>query len=187
MKTYINQITITLVAVLVLFTGCESFLSETPKDFLSPENLPNTEEECNMLLLGTMTYWRSNDYERAADFLVECSTDAIVNGTAGNVMREAIEYMTWESNNEFIGKAWAQFYKCINASNIMIQKVPLASGVPEEKKEVYVAAARYMRAMSYFYLVRLFNDVIYMDEPVLILPVPIIWKKQQLLRSIRKL
>lgn len=167
MKTYIHKfIAAGLLSVMLTATSCESFLAEDPKDFLSPENLPNTEAECNMLLMGSLSYWRSNDFERHINFIAEATTDAVVSGTANNVARDEMNSLNWQSDNESIYKPWKQFYACINASNIMIEKVPGASKVNEDIKVRYVAAARYMRAMSYFYLVRIFNDVIYLDKPV---------------------
>lgn len=166
MKTYINKFTAGLFAILLLLSSCDSFLSEDPKDFLSPENLPNTDAECNMLLLGVISYWKSNDFERPLDFIAEVTTNSVVNATKNNVMRDDMESLTWKDDNESIYKPWSLFYKCINASNIMIEKIPSASKVSDEKKAYYVAAARYMRVMSYFYLVRIFNDVIYLDTPV---------------------
>ncbi|WP_075558280.1 RagB/SusD family nutrient uptake outer membrane protein [Parabacteroides timonensis] len=167
MKTYINKIVATGLCSLLLFTSsCSSFLSEEPKDFLSPENLPNTESECNMLLMGAMSYWRSNNFERHINFIAEATTDAVVSATKNNIPRDEMNSLIWQDDNESLYKPWQQFYACINASNIMIQKVPDASKVSEDVKNQYVAAARYMRALSYFYLVRIFNDVIYLDTPV---------------------
>ena len=166
MKTYIYKAVAGVCSLMLLMSSCESFLSEEPKDFLSPENLPNTEAECNMLLMGSLSYWRSNNFERHINFIAEATTDAVVSATANNVARDEMNSLTWQSDNESLYKPWQQFYACINASNIMIEKVPNASKVSDEVKTRYVAAARYMRAMSYFYLVRIFNDVIYLDTPV---------------------
>ena len=167
MKTYLNKTILTgLCSLLLLMSSCDSFLAEDPKDFLSPENLPNTEAECNMLLMGSLSYWRSNNFERHINFIAEASTDAVVSASANNVARDEMNSLSWQSDNESLYKPWQQFYGCINASNIMIQKVPDASKVTEDVKLHYVAAARYLRAMSYFYLVRIFNDVIYLDAPV---------------------
>ena len=63
MKTYIYKAVAGVCSLMLLMSSCESFLSEEPKDFLSPENLPNTEAECNMLLMGSLSYWRSNNFE----------------------------------------------------------------------------------------------------------------------------
>lgn len=65
MNTYINKAIAGLCSLMLLMSSCESFLSEEPKDFLSPENLPNTEAECNMLLMGSLSYWRSNNFGTA--------------------------------------------------------------------------------------------------------------------------
>ena len=84
MKSYINKAVAGVCSLMLLMSSCDSFLSEEPKDFLSPENLPNTEAECNMLLMGTLSYWRSNDFERHINFIAEATTDAVVSATANN-------------------------------------------------------------------------------------------------------
>ena len=43
MKTYIYKAVAGVCSLMLLMSSCESFLSEEPKDFLSPENLPNTD------------------------------------------------------------------------------------------------------------------------------------------------
>lgn len=167
MKTYINKIIATgLCSLTLLMSSCDAFLAEEAKDFLSPENLPNTEAECNLMLLGTLTYWQSNNFERHINFIAEATTDAVVSASANNIARDEMNSLAWQNDNESLYKPWQQFYACINASNIMIQKIPNAPKVTEEVKSQYIAAARYMRAMSYFYLVRIFNDVIYLDTPI---------------------
>ena len=121
MKTYIYKAVAGVCSLMLLMSSCESFLSEEPKDFLSPENLPNTEAECNMLLMGSLSYWRSNNFERHINFIAEATTDAVVSATANNVARDEMNSLTWQSDNESLYKPWQQFYACINASNIMIE------------------------------------------------------------------
>ena len=87
-------------SLMLLMSSCESFLSEEPKDVLSPENLPNTEAECNMLLMGSLSYWRSNNFERHINFIAEATTDAVVSATANNVARDEMNSLTWQSDNE---------------------------------------------------------------------------------------
>lgn len=62
MKSYINKAVAGVCSLMLLMSSCDSFLSEEPKDFLSPENLPNTEAECNMLLMGTLSYWAAQRF-----------------------------------------------------------------------------------------------------------------------------
>ncbi len=167
MKTYINKITIVALALLMLvMSGCGSFLDEDPKGLISPEILPNTEAECNILLMGALSYWRNNGWERPMDFIAEATTNAAVSATTGNAMRDDMKNLTWQGDNESLWKPWQQMYQSINAVNIMIQKIPNASKVTEIQKNEYIAAAKFIRAMGYFYLVRIFNDVIYLSEPI---------------------
>lgn len=97
MKTYIYKAVAGVCSLMLLMSSCESFLSEEPKDFLSPENLPNTEAECNMLLMGSLSYWRSNNFERHINFIAEATTDAVVSATANNVARDEMNSLTWQA------------------------------------------------------------------------------------------
>lgn len=54
---------------------------------------------------------------------------------------------------------WANFWKVINSSSKLINGTPIPSDPTEAKKyKAIVAEARFMRALSYFYLVRMFGD-----------------------------
>ena len=90
MKTYIYKAVAGVCSLMLLMSSCESFLSEEPKDFLSPENLPNTEAECNMLLMGSLSYWRSNNFERHINFIAEATTDAVVSATTSRIVPVAM-------------------------------------------------------------------------------------------------
>ena len=90
MKTYIYKAVAGVCSLMLLMSSCESFLSEEPKDFLSPENLPNTEAECNMLLMGSLSYWRSNNFERNINFIPEATTDAVVSATTSRIVPVAM-------------------------------------------------------------------------------------------------
>jgi hypothetical protein len=49
---------------------------------------------------------------------------------------------------------WALFYTSIRNANIIIQKTPAAKSVSDSAKAKYIAEARFMRALNYFFLVR---------------------------------
>lgn len=57
---------------------------------------------------------------------------------------------------------WDNFWKVISSSNLIINGTIIPKdddGNPDAKFEACVAEARFMRALSYFYLVRIFGDV----------------------------
>lgn len=69
-----------------------------------------------------------------------------------------------QTNVSRVGDMWAAFYESIRNANIVIQRAPLGTSVSPAQVEVYLAEARFMRALSYFYLVRNWAGVPIRDE-----------------------
>ncbi|WP_372772064.1 RagB/SusD family nutrient uptake outer membrane protein [Mangrovibacterium sp.] len=163
MKTKILFI---LTILLISFSGCDDFLEENPQDFLSPDNLPVTEADCDLLLNGAISYQRAqNLYERSLVFLAGISADDMdVRNSSGD--RYEIDRYTYLTTNQHIENVWSSAYALINECNIMINKIP-ETDLSDSVKEQYVAGASFLRALWYFHLVRLFGDnLILLDQPV---------------------
>jgi hypothetical protein len=58
-------------------------------------------------------------------------------------------------------KNWTQFYKTIAAANLCIDRIPGIKdpAFSERERKALVAEARFIRAFTYFYMVRLYGDV----------------------------
>ena len=77
--------------------------------------------------------------------------------------------MTWGVNNDNFGfhrvRNWKGFYDIIAKANIAVYEIErMEIGLSEVQKEAYIAEAKFMRNLSYFFLVRLFGDVPYYTE-----------------------
>jgi hypothetical protein len=146
--------------------GCENFLEEKPEDFLSPSNFPASESDVNLSLGGVQNYLTRQDYySRGWWFLAEIPADeARVTETVG--ARHDHDAFTVTPQNEWIRRVWTAAYGAINASNVLIQRVPQITSIPDAKREQYVAAAQFWRALNYFNLVRVWGDVPIHTEPV---------------------
>ena len=59
---------------------------------------------------------------------------------------------------------WKQMYQVIQSANIMIEEVSRIGGITSEEVEHYRAECRFLRSLSYFFLVRIFGDVPYYTE-----------------------
>jgi hypothetical protein len=62
---------------------------------------------------------------------------------------------------------WDTYYKVIQSCNILISK--LEEGIPglsAPDKDRYKAEATFMRCLSYFWMVRLYGDVVYYTDPL---------------------
>ncbi|MDR2816782.1 MAG: RagB/SusD family nutrient uptake outer membrane protein [Proteiniphilum sp.] len=82
-----------------------------------------------------------------------------------------LNYMTWTANNVFIKGFYYRLYYQINLANALLRETTedkLSSrGASEEVKtqiRAYRAEARFMRALSYYYLLDMFRNVPFVNE-----------------------
>lgn len=160
MKT---KIITTLLAVLLFASGCKDFLEETPESILSPDILPKSEKDADMMLLGTQRYL-ANMYDRPLFFLTEISTDH------DSIHNESMDWLsianyTYTNESVTISDAWANLYSMVNSANVMIDKLPGSPIAPAVQTQ-YIQAAKFLRALGYFHLVRLFGEIPLIEKPV---------------------
>lgn len=62
---------------------------------------------------------------------------------------------------------WNRYYRMISIANYALHYVPQMTNIPEIQRENFLAEAYFLRAYSYFLLVRLWGDVPMVTEPVL--------------------
>lgn len=151
--------TIIILLIGALLGGCNSWLDLAPENerlseeyWTSKEDVQNTMMSCYSRLRECqelMLQWG----EMRADVLV-------LTGKQGeNLTKMNKQNLT--SDNDLV--KWNSFYKVINAANAIIQygpgvlqKDPLFT---EEASDQFVAEAKTVRALAYFYLIRTFRDV----------------------------
>lgn len=161
-----NKIFITIMFISIfIFTSCESFLEEDPKSFISPGNFPETQDDAEMMLAGAMsTLYTADVYDRSLYFLIEAGSDHTVPAASSGPNYE-IGTFTMDSDNQFVVRTWEGLYTIINNANVMITSIP-ETNMSTENVDRYVAAAKFLRAFSYFHLVRLYGGVPLVTEPV---------------------
>lgn len=154
-----------LLASLAL-AGCGDFLEEEPQDFFSPANFPAGESDINLALGGIQNYLTRQDYySRGWWFLSEIPSDhSRVTETSGS--RRDHDAFTVVPENEWIRRVWQGAYGAINASNVLIARIPEIENLTEARRAQYLAAAKFWRALNYFNLVRVWGDVPLHTVPV---------------------
>ncbi len=144
----------TAVALLATTTGCKK-LDETPYDFYAPENVYKTADDAEAAIAGvysdfssynwfTKPYWEwlSEDEDHAAG-----ASFALNNIGAGNYLGD---YKT--------AKMFEGPYNVIARANSVLERIP-AIDMDGARKNRILGEARFLRAFSYFILVRLFGPV----------------------------
>ena len=66
---------------------------------------------------------------------------------------------TYSDRHALVEDKWKSLYDGVMRANLVLQKVPGIESMSEELKTQYLAEARFLRALYYFNLVRLFGDV----------------------------
>lgn len=167
MKHYINKVKLlTLLSVISLsLSSCGDFLLLEPKTFVTEDNFWNEKSDVEEMVAGVYCMLQNSNIISSILVWGELRSDNIQDGkdVAKNddlyrALRENLR-----ANNKYTD--WAQFYKTINAAQIVIERAPSVS----EKDPTYTpsqvlatqAEMRAIRALCMFYLVRAFKDIPY--------------------------
>lgn len=79
----------------------------------------------------------------------------------GSSQTEAFKFneLTYDSPAFYIDNWWSGMYQEVSRCNLALVKINEISGLSETTKTKYLAEVRGMRALYYFYMVRMFGDV----------------------------
>jgi hypothetical protein len=146
--------------------GCDALtpeLQEEPVTFLVSEQFFRNAEDALSATKAIYGPLRQGGYY-ATDFIVltELQTDYL---DGRGSYAPAGEFRHDSRNIQRITGTWTSIYRSINRANLVIQKLPDIQ-MDEELKKQYIAEARFVRALGYYNLVRLWGPVPLRIEPV---------------------
>lgn len=155
-KWVLNLLMVTLLA------SCSDLLVEKPKS-IAVETFYNTPQEVDGAVaaiyspLKTTAVW-GGEYIA----LMECFSDYHMGGGS------------WAPNSDFqglngtnitrAGTKWDNFYLSIRNANLVIANTPNGEQLTDQEKNRFIAEARFLRALSYFQLVRNWGRVVLRTE-----------------------
>src|SRR5450432_1698404 len=153
---------------LVIFSCTK--LQENPQGSLTPQNFYQTQSDAVAAVTAvysTLSTDVNNDfpiYGRNLNLLIDNPSDNQVYSPSNtNPDVRALGTATYVSTNDRVHKIYAQLYWGIDKANIAIDQIP---AIPAEKfvdpthsADNLVREAKFIRALLYFNLVRLFGDV----------------------------
>src|SRR6185369_6167477 len=163
-----NKLFIFLTASISL-SACTK-LTENPQGSLTPDNFYQTQSDAVAAVTAvysTLTTDVNNDfpiYGRNLNLIVDNTSDNQVYSPSNtNPDVRALGTATYVSTNDRVHKIYAQLYWGINKANIAIDKIPTIPSAqfvdPSHTAASLVNEARFIRALLYFDLVRLFGNV----------------------------
>ncbi len=147
------------------FVGCTD-LEEEPEGLLAPETFFKTPQDVEAAVLGAYAEWVTVPISRELPLALMLRSDMSDIGdrnTNGN--RIAINEFAMDASNNLTSDIWEYLYRAISAANTAAQA---AQSIEAEQgiKDRLEAEARFVRAYSYYHLVRLYGDVPYVEKPI---------------------
>jgi starch-binding outer membrane protein, SusD/RagB family len=174
MKIYkINSLYILLIcAFAVTAIGCKKWLREEDNDpsNLSPDNyytLPGHADAAIAAAYDRTRFINNGAGIFANNFsMLEMPTGTAKTETGQNTDLNNLLGLSYNGDNVFVLNWWTGLYSVIAQTNLVLDKVP-GIKMDEAKKKQVLGEAQFLRAWSYFYLVRLFGDVPLLTTSVL--------------------
>nr|WP_315203757.1 RagB/SusD family nutrient uptake outer membrane protein [uncultured Flavobacterium sp.] len=173
MKTKNILYRILMIALPLFALGCSDLLDVTPEDVITKDNFYKSEEDFKAATgpLYNKVWFDFNDkfyyglgdgrsynlYAPFSDYVYPFS-DLSVTGLTGPLV-----------------SAWSSLYNVVQQSNNVIIGIS-GSPVSADKKNQYLAEARFMRGTAYWYLASLWGDVIISTDPNELVKNPIVNK-----------
>lgn len=140
--------------------SCQKSLEERPKT-VAVETFYNTREEVESAVNAIYTPLRANTIPNYIATL-ECQSDY---GYGRGSWAQMNEYQGLNDvNTTRVSGFWSDFYLSIRNANFVIRNAPNGNAISEADITRYVGEARFLRAFSYFHLVRNWGGVLLRTE-----------------------
>lgn len=143
--------------------SCDDFLEREPLDQLTTENFYQNASEVNLALLACYNSLMDLEWHGKAWMITEIPSDNTMPGGTDPDFTP-IDQFTVASDNLPIANFWALRYRGITIANVTISKVEEMDEL-QEAKNPWIAEARFLRAVGYFDLVRIYGEVPLVTEP----------------------
>ncbi|KLT66524.1 RagB/SusD family nutrient uptake outer membrane protein [Pedobacter sp. BMA] len=156
----LNKLTICSISMLLLsvvITSCKkSFVELTPKGIIPVSTFYNTEVDIKSALTGAYSSLRPIYNEQYG--FGEIPSDNTQTYGESEVLYGEQDKLTWTSRSTNLQNAWTRFYATIAYANIVLDHVNTPT-MTAANRNSYIGQAKFLRALMYFNLVRMFGGV----------------------------
>ena len=155
MKNIINLI---FLASVLITTSCKKdFIERAPVSSVTIDNLYKTDKDYQDAVIGTYAALRDS-YSTMWQFGDIRGDDAFIY-VSNQPSTQAVDVFSINSSDGLLNTAWANYYIVINRANNVLTRIEDADVAVVKNKDRYIGEAKFLRALAYFNLVRIFGDV----------------------------
>jgi len=159
--------------ILGLLSSCKKYLSQVPADNITLDGTFTTWATANQFLANVYSKVPNEYGQRDAGGsdnagVWTCASDEAVITWPDRVANN-INNGSWDANSSIANAYWSNYYQGIRAASVFIQKADEIKDISADQVRQHKAEARALRAIYYFYLMRIYGPVVLMGEA----PVPV--------------
>ena len=154
-----------ILALSTLFiSSCSDFLTEEPESIISEDQYYKTESDAVTAINAVYFFLNSSKIQTPYNTLFNTgmnmgSDDEDPGPGATNPDVRSLAVQSHSSSNLRVYELWQQHYAAIRKANVVLNKIPgITFSVPATKERI-LGEAKFLRALFYFNLVRLYGDV----------------------------
>ena len=151
------------IATGLTFTSCDDFLVQNPTTQLDQVSAYSDGESANAVLNGLYSTLGNYDYFAYRYMHVLSVTSGAWTSTRANEI--PLTSMQIQTNEVHVEKMYAAYYNTIGVANDILKNLP-PSTVDKSTKDVIMGEAYFIRAMTYFNMVRQFGKVPLVVKPI---------------------
>lgn len=149
------------ISVILSFSSCEDILTENPGSYYEKSEFFTSEANAEMGIIGIYNVLPLLYGDNEMAFASSDDT-YYVSGTNADNARRDISHYRLSTTNKYVESVWNETYKGLERSNYMIDGIESMKGFTEnEKLQLLVAEAKFLRAFFSFNLVKYWGDVPY--------------------------
>lgn len=154
---------ITLILLLIMPSCKDDFIDLKPVSTVSTDALYKTDRDFQDAVTGIYGVYQTQYLNMwlFADIRGDDSWDELVKGTAA-----AMDLFTINNDDGVIRSTWRNYFNIINRANMLLSKIENSDASIVKNKERHIGEARFLRALAYFDMVRIFGAVPMVTKPL---------------------
>ena len=156
-----------LMTATLSLTSCDSFFDIKPQSELTGEDFWQSKSDVESSVAACYRALQEPDVMERFIVWGEVRSDNVLRGTNTNESISNLLNANVDATNGYT--SWGSIYTAINYCNTVIANAPTVMerdpNFKQSELRAYLAEAKTLRALCYFYLVRTFKDVPFITEP----------------------
>lgn len=165
---------LTLSLLLIGLSSCEDFLTEEPRNIISPANYFNSEADAQAAITGVYAILKNNSIygQVGLDAWYENGADVLGPNRGWGIIASICSYTMDEDNASDIqqlmgiAQTWRDLYKIALNTTVILDNIVDNENIPADARAEFEGEALFLRALAYYHLTNLWGDVPYYREDI---------------------